>query len=101
MNRDGAIAYAEKANQLAPNQPPFMDTLALALGEAKQYEKAIALQTKTIELQPTNPAWKLTLAKLYIKSGNKAGARRELEPLAASATKSYSQAEAAMLLKSL
>ena len=36
LRKPGALAYAEKANALAPNQPAFMDTLAMLLsGEGR------------------------------------------------------------------
>ncbi len=44
LGKDGAIAYAEKATTLAPNQPAFMDTLAMLLAEKKEYARAIELQ---------------------------------------------------------
>ncbi len=52
----GAIAYAEKANALQPEQPAFMDTLATVLADAGQVSKALEIEKKAIALQPDNPA---------------------------------------------
>jgi len=101
QDKTDALGYAERANQIAPNQPAFMDTLATILAEGRQYDKAITLQRKALERQPTNSALKLTLAKLYIKAGDKAEARRELDKLASMGPRFAAQAEVSTLLKSL
>jgi cellulose synthase operon protein C len=101
LNKEGAIAYAEKANALAPRQAPFMDTLAMVLAEAQQYDRAIALQKEAIALQPSNPTWRFGLAKLYVKSGDKTSARHELSQLAALGGSFPSQTEVAAMLRSL
>ena len=69
------MAYAEKANQLVPNQPAFMDTLAMLLAERRRAAKAIELQQKALELQPSNAGLRLNLAKIYIKAGDKTQAK--------------------------
>ena len=98
---DGALRYAEKANELSPNQPAFMDTLATILMQSGKYDRAIALQKKAVELTPSNNGFKLNLAKLYLKSGNKSDARRELTRLSDLGAKFPGQAEVSSLLKSL
>jgi putative PEP-CTERM system TPR-repeat lipoprotein len=75
LKKDGAIAYAEKANQISPNQPAFMDTLAMLLADRKEYTKAVELQLKAPELQPSNAVMRLNLAKIYIKAGTTRGRR--------------------------
>ena len=101
LNREGAIAYAEKANTLAPNQPAFMDTLAMLLSDKGDYAKAVELQTKALSLQPQNALFKLNLAKIHIKGGKKDLARKELDELSKLGDKFPAQAEVATLLKSL
>jgi predicted Zn-dependent protease len=101
QKKEGALAYAEQANKLAPNQPAFMDTLAAVLGEAKQFDAAIELQKRAIALQPSNPDLKFSLAKLYLKSGDKSNARQELNRLASMGNKFSAQAEVASMLGSL
>jgi cellulose synthase operon protein C len=66
-----------------------------------QLPKAIETQKRAISLAPKDPALNLRLAKLYIKSGDKAGARTELDALAKLGERFAGQAEVATLLKSL
>ena len=101
LGKDGAVAYAEKANSLAPGQPAFMDTLAMLLSEKKDYAKALEWQNKAIALQPQNNALKLNRAKIYIKGGKKELARKELDELAKLGDKFPAQGDVASLLKTL
>lgn len=96
-----ALAHAEKANALVPDRPEFLDTLALALLQERQFEKAVATQQRAIALQPSNPALKLTLARLYMQSGAKARAREQLEQLAALGPSFPQQAQVSELRKAL
>ncbi len=98
-NDSGALALAEKANQLAPGQPALMDTLAMALAADKQFPKAIELQKQAIGKAPNSPAYQLTMAKIYLQSGDKAQARRVLETLLAPGKDFPQRAEADALLK--
>lgn len=82
QGKDGALAYAQKADQLTPNQPFIMDTLAILLTDKGEYSKAIALQRQAIELQPGNASLRLSLARIYLASGDKALAKTELESIA-------------------
>ena len=101
LNKEGAIAFAEKANTLAPNQPAFMDTEAMLLSDKGDYAKALELQNKALALQPQNTTFKLHLAKIHISGGKKDLARKELEELTKLGDKFVAQAEVANLLKGL
>ena len=101
LTKPGATAYAEKANMLHPGQPAFMDTLATVLADAGQMSKALELEKKAIALAPEHHAFQLNLAKLYLKAGDKALARNELDQLAKLGDKFAGQAEVGQLLKSL
>ena len=101
LNKDGAIPLAEKAMALAPNQPAFMDTLAVLLSDKGDYAKAVELQNKAVGLQPQNPLFKLNLAKIHLKGGKKDLAKKELDELAKLGGKFGGQAEVAELLKGL
>ncbi len=101
LNREGAIALAEKANALAPNQPAFMDTLAVLLSDKGDYTRALELQTKVMALQPQNPVFKLNLAKIHLKGGKKELAKKELDDLSKLGDKFDGQAEVTELLKGL
>jgi putative PEP-CTERM system TPR-repeat lipoprotein len=101
LNKPGAVAYAEKANALAPDQPAFMDTLAVLLADRGDYAKAVEIQNKALGMQPENPIFKLNLAKIHIKGGKKDLARAQLEALSKLGDKFGAQAEVADLLKTL
>lgn len=96
-----AMEYAEKANRLAPNQPAFMDTLAMLLSDKGEHDKAIALLRKAHELAPQTALIQLNLARVLIKGGQKEAARKELEALAKLGDKFPQQAEIARLQKEL
>ncbi|HRE16941.1 MAG TPA: PEP-CTERM system TPR-repeat protein PrsT, partial [Rhodocyclaceae bacterium] len=96
-----AIEYAEMANRLAPNQPAFMDTLAVLLAEKGDHVHARQLLEQALKLQPQAAPIRLNLAKVLIKAGDKGAARKELDELAKLGDKFAGQAEVAQLLKSL
>lgn len=95
-----AIEYAQKANELAPNQPAFMDTLAVLLTEKGETAKAIELFRKAMTLAPQAANIQLNLAKTLIAANKKDEARKELEALAKLGDKYPSQPEVAKLLQS-
>lgn len=96
-----AVEYAEKANQIAPNQPPFMDTLAILLAEKGETTKAIDLLRKAMTIAPQAAAIQLNLAKVLIGAGKKDEARKELETIAKLGDKFPGHAEANKLLQGL
>ena len=99
QSKPGALAFAEKAQGLAPNQPALMDTLALALAADNQIPKALDFEKKAVQRAPDSASLRLNLARLYIRAGNKAQARTELESLAKLGNKFSGQSEVAELLK--
>ncbi|MDP1649759.1 MAG: PEP-CTERM system TPR-repeat protein PrsT [Rubrivivax sp.] len=99
--RPGALPLAEKANELLPNQPALMDTLAYVLALEKQPERAVELQRKAMALAPENHGLRLTLARIHIESGNRAQAKSELETLARLGDRFTAQAEVTRLLGTL
>ena len=101
LGKSGALALANRANQLLPNQPLIMDTLASALAAEKQWPKAIEWQQMAVDKAPEKPGYRLNLAKLLLDSGDRARARVELETLAKLDDKIPVQVEATRLLKSL
>ena len=101
LGKDGAVAYAEKAMALVPNQPAFMDTLAGIYSDKNDYNKALEWQTKVLAIAPQNSLFRLNLAKIHLKGGKKDLARKELEELAKLGTKFGAHAEVATLLQGL
>lgn len=95
------LALAEQANGLAPNQPALMDTWGVLLVQAGQTDKGLALLKKASELAPQAAEVRLNLARAYLKAGQKAEARTELETLAKLGDKFNGQKEVAELLKGL
>lgn len=81
--KPGAVALAEKAVELLPDRPVIMDTLATALAAEGQPAKAVDIMRQAMALDDKNPMWRLTLARLLIQAGDKAGAKTELDTLAA------------------
>jgi putative PEP-CTERM system TPR-repeat lipoprotein len=96
-----AIAYAEQANRLAPNQPALMDTLGMLQVEQGQATQGIALLRKALEVAPQASDIRFNLARALIKNGDKSGARSELETLAKLGDKFPRQPEVGELLKTL
>lgn len=101
LGRGDAIALAEKANEVTPDQPAFMDTLATLLSEKNEHARALVLQKKAVEIQPGTPIFKLNLAKIQIKAGEKEAARAQLDELSALGNKFAAQAEVQKLKQGL
>ena len=101
QGKPGALALAQKANQLLPDRAPLVDTLAVALENENKLPEAIEAQKRAISLEPKDPNLTLRLAKLYIKAGDKTRARGELDTLSKLGTKFAGQPEVAQLLSSL
>jgi cellulose synthase operon protein C len=98
QSKPGAVELATKANELAPNRPALLDTLATALAAEGKFPQAIDTQKKALSLATKEPSLKLNLARIYLKAGEKPYARAELEELAALGDKFGDQAEVKTLL---
>ena len=101
LRKDNAVEYAEKAIGLQPNQPAFLDTLAMLLSEKNEYIRAVDIQTQALALQPKNALFRLNLAKIHIRGGKKELARKELEELSKLGDRFTAQAEVANLRSAL
>jgi putative PEP-CTERM system TPR-repeat lipoprotein len=98
QKKPGALAHAERANDLVPELPAFMDTLAVLLADGGQTAKAIELQQRAVAKEPDTAAFRLTLAKLYLQAGNRERGREELERLRALGNRFADQATVEQLL---
>ncbi len=81
QGKTGALALAQRAIALRPNDGAIQDTLALALAAERQLERALSLQTELVRRQPEVPSYRLHLARMYLQAGNKERAREELQKL--------------------
>jgi len=101
QGKPGAAPFAEKALKILPEQPALMDTMASALAAEGQLPQAIDWQRKALAKASNNASYRLRLAKLLIQTGDKAGARSELNTLAGLGDKFADHAEVQQLLKTL
>ena len=101
QKKPGGLPLAQKAAELLPNSAPVLDTLAMALAAEGQMPKALETMKKAVSLAPEARGLQLNLAQLYIRAGDKAAARTELEALAKLGDKFGGQQAVADLLKSL
>ncbi len=99
LKRSEAVAFAERAVALSPDYAGAMDTLAILLSDKGGYTKALAWENKALLLQPQNSLFRLNLAKIHLKGGQKDLAQVELAQLAKLGDKFQAQAEVARLLK--
>lgn len=102
LQKPGAAALIARALVLLPDQPDFLDTQSHVLDLAGDTQGALAALKKASDLAPAQTSYRLGLARLQIKSGEKASARRLLEDLASLASAPPSdRSEAKRLLAAL
>lgn len=99
QRKPGALALAQQAVAIQPGSAALLDTLAGAQAAEGKLSDALETQKRAVALEPKTGAYKLHLAELYIKSGDKAFARAELEDLARLGEQFKDQARVAELLK--
>jgi len=75
------LEYAEAAHRLAPFNPGVIDTLGVAVLKSGDAKRGVALLRMASVLAPKQQDIRLHLAKALIASGDKAGARKELDNL--------------------
>ena len=76
-----ALALAERALKLAPNNPAILDTLGTLQVEHGQRDEGLENLRKAVGLSPGTGALRLNLAKAYLKADRKDDARKELDNL--------------------
>jgi len=99
QGKAGAVPLAEQANQILPNRPQLMDTLATALAAEGEVKRAIDVQKRAVQIDRNDPNLRLNLARLHLKAGEKPQARAELEDLARLGDRFRAQAEVTELLR--
>ena len=78
-----ALGYAERAYRLAPKSPVVMHTLGWIYAGGGDTGKALPLVRRASQMTPDSNAMRYHLGVLLGRSGDKAGAQRELERVAA------------------
>jgi putative PEP-CTERM system TPR-repeat lipoprotein len=96
-----ALATAEKAYKAAGDNPGVMDTLGWMLVEQGNAARGVPLLQKASGMVPDAPEIRYHLAVGLHKSGDKQGARQELDKLLAQNKPFAHQDEARALLKTL
>jgi len=100
-NDPRALEYAEKANQLSPDQPAILDTLGTLLVEHGDANRGLDMLRQATQLAPNAPAIRLNLARALVKAGQRDAAKKELDELAKLGDKFRDQAEVARLQKDI
>lgn len=77
----GALKLAERAYTAAPQQPAVLDTLGVILVDLGQTERGVTLLKQAVAAAPKNPELRLHLAAALAKTGDKTGARKEIEAI--------------------
>lgn len=96
-----SLKYATRANELMPDVPALMDTLAAALGLSNRLQEAVQTQRKAVSLSKDAPLYRLHLAELLIQAGDREAAKVELESLRRLGGRFDRQAEVTALLSRL
>lgn len=96
-----ALEAAERAYKLKPENPAVADTLGWILVERGDTQRGLKLLQKAAADAPRALSIRYHLAQAWLKAGEKAKARDELEGLLSADTKFPEQNEAQNLLKQL
>ena len=81
LGRPDAVALAQQAFEMAPDRLEVLDTVVFALRQSKQDGKAIELLKTTLVKAPDAHAVRYQMAQILAETGDKAGAKRELEAI--------------------
>lgn len=74
-----ALAYAERANKLLPDNPPIMDTLGWILLEQGKTDRAIDLLQKALSKTPDSAETRYHLALAFHRKGDNMRSENELK----------------------
>ena len=96
-----ALATAERAVQLAPDNAAVLDTLGWIALQQGDDVRALSLLRKAARLAPASPEIGYHLGAALLKSGDKPAARQQLEQLLANEQPFAQRAEVQALLASL
>jgi putative PEP-CTERM system TPR-repeat lipoprotein len=99
-NSPEALDFAERAYRIAPSSAAIANTYGWVLFQRGDITQGIRHLRRSTELEPDDAGHRIYLAKALIKSGDKDGARKQLE-LAAKGDTGRSKSVARQLLESL
>jgi putative PEP-CTERM system TPR-repeat lipoprotein len=97
----GARAYAERALKLDPDNAVVLDTLGAIVAAEGEVARSIELLQRAVSRAPARFEPRMHLAQAWLKSGNYARARAELEQLLNNASLPDQIAEAKKMLETL
>ena len=92
-----ALAYAERAQRLAPTNPAVLDTLGWLLVEMGETSRGVDILRRAARLAPSDDEIRLHLATAYVKAGQRDAAKRELAAIANAASAPVRQQAADLL----
>ena len=101
QGRPEAREIAERAYRLAPLNPSIVDTAGVVAMKQGDTARGLTLLRQATNLAPQEPRMRINLALALAKSGDKAGARRELEYVAKRDSRPAVKAEVEQLLRDL
>lgn len=96
-----AQATAEQALKLQPKHPGVLDTMGMILLDTNQQQKALEYLQQAAEADKANRDIRLHLAQAYLKTGQKAKAKQELDKIAVYGDQSAAAEAARKLLSSI
>jgi len=101
LGKPGARELAERGLKINADYAALRDTYATVLANERDFDKALRLQRQLLADQPEQPGYRLNLAEILLQSGDKPGAKAELEGLAKLGKKFPQYQRVETLLKTL
>lgn len=101
QDQERALELAQRAREIAPDDPQIADTLAWILHKRGVHQRALALLQESVQKVPESPEIQYHLGMVYLKVGDKARARRALELATATPAAFHGKDEAKRALAEL
>jgi tetratricopeptide (TPR) repeat protein len=79
LDLDRALAYAQRARQVSPNDPDVLDTLGFIYIQKNLTEDGLRMLHELVDRRPENATFHLHLALALYQKGERALARKELQ----------------------
>lgn len=100
-NPGSALQYAQRAHQLAPEDPHVLDTLGMLLFEKGELTRAHRFVSEAAERAPADAQIQLHLGRILVQQKRLEDAQKILEPLATQRPETEPGKEARALLESM